>query len=248
MVRHSPLFHFKRGSHACVFYRSEDALLEILTPFVADGLRRGERCFCAQKPHVIKRLLFDLRFLGFETDREIRQGNLEFHTEDEVYFPNKRFEPEVLMQLLLDSIDESVKLGYSCFRSAGELSWAVDGQNQCDQLIEYEKMVEEAYPGRAAVGICQYDMSKFPTHVLDSTLKVHRSHVFQPHSGSNHSSMGLGFGECRAEIVADRFVLNPTYYYVVQQRFPQEIVGWGVAADFDTAAGDAERLARTTMQ
>ena len=115
-------------------------------------------------------------------------------------------------------------------------------------VIEYEKMVEEAYPGRAAVGICQYDMSKFPTHVLDSTLKLHRSHVFQPHTDSNHSSMGLGFGECRAEIVADRFVLNPAYYYVVQQRFPQEIVGWGVAADFDTAAGDAERLARTTMQ
>lgn len=35
MLRHSPLFHFKPGDHACVFYRSEDSLLDVLTPHVA---------------------------------------------------------------------------------------------------------------------------------------------------------------------------------------------------------------------
>jgi hypothetical protein len=150
------------------------------------------------------------------------------------------------MQLLIDSIDESVKSGYSGFRTAGELSWVVEGHNQCDQLLEYERMVELAFPDRKAVGICQYDMSKFPSHILEAALDIHRSHVFDSKPNSHHSSRGLGLGECTAEIVADRFVLNPGYYYVVQQRFPKEVVGWGVAPDFDTAAGHAERLARET--
>jgi hypothetical protein len=46
MLRNFPLFHFKHGDHICVFYQSEDALMEVLTPFIAEGLRNGECCFC----------------------------------------------------------------------------------------------------------------------------------------------------------------------------------------------------------
>lgn len=245
MVRQSPLFQFKRGNHACVFYRSEASLLEVLTPYIAQGLRVGERCFLAQKAQVIKRLLLDLRFIGIDTEKEIRNGNLELHTQDEVYFPNRRFEPEALIDRLMEAIEDAIKRGYSGFRTAGELSWAVDGRSECDQVIEYEKLVEKAYPGRPAVGICQYDMERFSPEVLDCVLEVHRMQIFDSKIHSNHHSLGLGFGECRAEIVADRFVLNPAYYYVVQQRYPQEVVGWGVAPDFDTAASRAEQLARS---
>ena len=35
MVRNVPLFQFKHGDHICVFYQSADALMEVLTPYVA---------------------------------------------------------------------------------------------------------------------------------------------------------------------------------------------------------------------
>ena len=246
MLRHSSLFQFRHGSHACVFYRSEDALMEVLTPYIAEGLRKGERCFCAQKPNVIKRLMFDLRFIGVDIDAEVDGGNLELHTEDEVYFPNNAFEPEALIERLESSIRDSIRRGNSGFRSAGELSWVVEGRSECDRMIEYERMVEEAFPRHPAVGICQYDMGKFEPEVLASVLEAHRFHVFGSQANSNHSSLRFGYGECTAEIVVDRFVLNPAYYYVVQQRFPQEVVGWGKAPDFDTAAECAQQLARSS--
>jgi len=52
MFRQSPLFQFRHGDHICVFYRSEDSLREVLTPYIAEGLRRGQKCFCAQKPYI----------------------------------------------------------------------------------------------------------------------------------------------------------------------------------------------------
>jgi hypothetical protein len=38
-------------------------------------------------------------------------------------------------------------------------------------------------------------------------------------------------------------VVDPRFYYVVQQYRPRDIVGWGIASSFETAAAQAEHLA-----
>ncbi len=146
MLRHSPLFHFNHGNHVCVFYRTADALREVLIPYLAEGLRRGERCLCAQNPDLCKQIIYDLRFLGIDTDGAIRRGALEVHTVDEVYFPNKKFEPEKMIELLLRSMEEAWRSGFTALRTAGELSWAAEGRAECDQLLSYEKLVEQIFP------------------------------------------------------------------------------------------------------
>jgi hypothetical protein len=35
--------------------------MEVLTPYIAEGLRKGECCFCVQKSSTAKRLFDDLR-------------------------------------------------------------------------------------------------------------------------------------------------------------------------------------------
>jgi hypothetical protein len=49
MLPQAPLFQFQHGDHICVFYRTETALLEILTPYIAEGIRKGERCFACRR-------------------------------------------------------------------------------------------------------------------------------------------------------------------------------------------------------
>jgi len=71
-------------------------------------------------------------FLGVDTESAIRRGALEIHTFDEVYFPNRRFEPEAMMDLLLHSIEDAWNKGFSALRTAGELSWASEGGTDCD--------------------------------------------------------------------------------------------------------------------
>jgi len=241
----TPLFRFKHGDHACIFYRSDDSLMEILTPYVAEGLLKGERCFGAQKPHILKRLFYDLRFLGIDVDRELKRGALEFHTENEVYFSKGIFEPAVMMEMLLQSIEDSAQKGFTCFRTAGDMSWAVRGWNMCDQILGYESMVEKFYPGRTATGICQYPIADFPPKVLDEVLRAHRLHLAAD-PNKVYRSMHVGYVNCSAEIVANKFDVNPYYYYyVVEQHRPQEIVGWGVSSDFDSAAAHVDQIAHT---
>jgi DcmR-like sensory protein len=115
--------------------------MEVLTPYGTDGLRRGERVFCAQRPEILKRLTNDLIFLGLNPDYERERGALDLCTENDVYLPLHRFEPEAMMEMLIRSIGQARAAGCTLFRSAGEMSWAVRGRNECDQVVGYEKLV-----------------------------------------------------------------------------------------------------------
>ena len=242
MARQGPLFRFKHGDHACIFYHSDDSLMEVLTPYVAEGLNQGERCFGAQKPHILQRLYSELDLLGIDIGRELKRGSLEFHREDEVYFPKGFFEPAVMMDMLLQSIDDAAARGFSGFRTAGDLSWAMRGWNMCDQILGYEAMVDRCYPGRTATGICQYPVEEFPPKILEEVLRAHRLHL-AANPDEAYRTMHVRYPRFSGEIVANRFEQNPYYYYVVEQHAPQEIVGWGTSPDFESAAAQIDRIA-----
>ena len=42
--------------------------------------------------------------------------------------------------------------------------------------------------------------------------------------------------------MADKVAKRPHYYYVVQDRRPKQVVGWGVATDFESANIEAQKL------
>jgi hypothetical protein len=239
---HTPVFQFNHGDHICVFYRSEEALLNVLTPYVAEGLRKGEKCFLVQKKRVFKKLLYGLQFIGVDADAEIDRGAIEFHSESDAYLPNGKFEPADMMKMLTLAIADALQQGFIGFRSAGELSWAVEGRNACDQLLAYEEMVKAAYPGKPATGMCQYPIEVFPPDVLTKVLEAHKLSVIDHAAPSLFASIGINYLSYSAEIVADKHVLAPTYSYVVERRYPSEILGWGVAPDFESAKTKVEEV------
>lgn len=245
MTAASPsLFQFRHGDHICVFYRSEDALMEVLSPFIAEGLRKSERCFCVQRDEIVKRIEYDLRFIGVDVDTARKVGALEFHSARDAYLPKGRFEPGAMMDMLTRSIADSVKRGFSGFRSAGDLSWAVEDRNACSQLLGYEALVEECYPGKPAIGMCQYPIDSFPPETLKGILNLHRQRIVEPKALSAHASLSVSGGHCITEIIADKFVVNPKYYYVVEQWDRGDVLGWGTAPDFNAATLQAENLVR----
>jgi hypothetical protein len=247
MLRNSPLFQFTHGDHICVFYRSQEYLQSVLVPYVSEGLRKGERCFCAQKIEVITMLVHGLQFLGFDTDRAQATGALELHTVDEVYFPSGTFEPDRLMALLMRSIDQSVKKGFSGFRSAGELSWACKDVRTCDQLAGYEAMVNQNFPGKPATGMCQYSMDDFNPVILERVLAHHRLHMEDRAHYSVHASVDVNYADYAAEIVAERLMVDPKFYYVVRKHRPAGVVAWGTATSFVHAMADTEIIIRSAV-
>src|SRR5262249_13005639 len=147
---------------------------------------------------------------------------------------------------LTASIAESVRLGFTGFRRAGERSWAAGSADHCKQVTGYEKMVEQCYPGKKAVGLCQYRMDAFPADVLQALLESHKLHVIEPPRASRYASLDICHHSHITEIVAPKSRGDANYYYVVQDTYPRNILGWGVARDFDSANAQAARLVPVT--
>lgn len=235
MLTSSSVFQFKRGDHICIFYRDASTLVETLVPYLVDGLRKGERCFCAQKPEVISRLRLALEARGVDTHQELRRGALEIHGEDEVYFADGKFEPQAMMEMLDRSIDEALRQGFAGFRTAGEMSWALSSRKGCDQLPAYEARVNASFPDKAAIGICQYPVHGFSPRVLESVIASHRMALQETMISTNHSALSMRRGEYVADIVADRFDPATAFHYVVQKHGAKEVLGWGIEQGMDQA-------------
>ena len=194
-----------------------------------------------QTNEVLRRLTLDLQFIGVNVEREVARGALQFYTESEIYFERGAFDGEGMIRRLTWSIERALKEGFSGFRTAGELTWA-SGETHCKQVVGYEKMVQECFPGEHAIGLCQYRMSASEPTVLEALLETHRLHLIEPDSASRFASIQIGHGLYATEIVADKVASQPNYYYVVQDRRPKQVVGWGVAEDFESANTEAQKL------
>ena len=243
----SSLVQFKRGDHICIFYRDEPSLIQMLAHYLAAGLRRNERCFCVQKPHIVPQILQALGALGVNIDLEMQLGSLDLHSDDEFYFATGRFEPQALIDSLEQSIQDALALGFTGMRTAGELSWALEGRRGnpatlCDQVIGYEQMVERSFPGKPVIGVCQYAAHLFPPDVLRQVLDAHRITLEETMIGANHSTLTLRSGNLLADIVTDRVHPGAAFHYVVQHRHHPEVLSWGQEPTINAAITTSEAI------
>ena len=141
-------------------------------------------------------------------------------------------------------MEDATVQGFSALRTAAELSWAEQGFAGCDQLLTYEKWVDEYLPGRRVIGLCQYDVNAFSPDVLAAVIDAHRIHFSEERASSCHAGICFRSGDCWTEIIAEKLVMSPSYYYVVQRDKSTDVLGWGVAPTFDTASYQAEQLVR----
>ena len=241
------LVRFKRGDHICIFYRSEPFLLQNLVPYLASGLRQGERCFCVQKPHLLPLILNGLAALGFDPEHERRRGALDLHSDEDFYFSSGRFSPRALIDSLERSIAEAIAQGFTGTRTAGELSCTLHRRHGspallCDQVVSYESLVERGFPGKAVIGICQYEARLFPPRMLQQVLESHRWAIQETQTGVNRSTLTLRSGEFMSNIVTDRVYPGEAFHYVVQRRGDPEILSWGRESTIGAAILSSENV------
>ena len=242
MFQHTPsIFTFKRGDHICVFYDDHSELLQTICPYLVEGLLKGERCFCVQQPGFVPILLQSLASCGIDVDSVLKRRALEIHTQDEVYRPSGKFEPNQLMKMLETSIRAAREQRFTGLRTAGELSWAANGGCACDQLVAYEQMVDSCFPDTHAIGMCQYRISDFSADVLDRVLASHRLALLAP-VASRHAALRVRYGRYQTDIIADRLNPRSRFYFVVQQTGKKDVLGWGSASSFDAAVAEGQSV------
>lgn len=235
--------HFRLGDHICLFYRSQSELLATLVPYVRFGLERNERCFCVESSDVCRELVAQLEAAGIQAERLIERGALILVDPQQVYFNRGKFDPAVMTDLLVNAIREAVEHGFSGFRAAGDMGWALDNKPGCDRLLEYETLMDRFYPSKPAVGLCSYPIEGFSPENLEQVLAAHRFALLEDHPSTQHRTLrirnGKFFGDvafCDAE--------PEVFHCLIQPTSGGEILSWTHERSLGEAVTSVERQLR----
>ena len=164
---------FQRGEHICVAYSTTAELAREVAAFLADGLRSGERCWYVASGDEIDAIRAALRKLHIDVRAEIARDALKLISGNGAYVVHGAFNPEATVQVFSDAIEQAYTDGFTGFRAAAEMCWALDFEDGAHQLIEYEALLRSLFASCRAIGLCLYDRKRMPLAVINGALATH---------------------------------------------------------------------------
>jgi hypothetical protein len=164
---------FKRGDHVCAIYSTTEELTREVGRFLAEGLRNRERSWYVGSGDEMDSLRDALRKLGIDVAAETQRKALQLISGDAAYIVHGTFNPEATLQIFNDAIEQAYTDGFSGFRAAAEMSWALDCTDGPHQVIVYEALLKSLFANCRAIGFCLYDRTRMPLEVLNGALLTH---------------------------------------------------------------------------
>ena len=161
------------GDHACCFYETAEKQRAVLTPFLRQGLERGEKVIYILDVSTVEAIVAYLRRDGLDVEPYLARGQMVFLTRDETYMQAGVFDPDTMIALLQAETDRALAEGYSALRITGEMGWTLRGLPGSERLIEYEADLNEFSPSSKCLALCQYDWRAFGPQLLMDVLSTH---------------------------------------------------------------------------
>ena len=164
---------FKRGDHICAIYSTTEELTREVARFLAEGLRNRERSWYVGSGEEMDSLRDALRELGIDVAAVTKRKALQLISGDAAYIVHGTFDPEATIQIFNDAIEQAYTDGFTGFRAAAEMSWALDCTDGPHQVIVYEALLKSLFANCRAIGFCLYDRKRMPLEVINGALLTH---------------------------------------------------------------------------
>jgi hypothetical protein len=159
------------GSHICAFINGPAGRDEIVMPFLAEGVRAGEKCICIlqtlEPPDVLDRLSLQL-----DVSCPVENGQLELGTPADAYLRTGRFSTEDMIGYWRQAATANAAQ-FGMTRAAGEMPSVMDHPDGRAEFFRYEAMLNDVIPDYPLVVVCLYDLKRFGAEVLMDTLRTH---------------------------------------------------------------------------
>lgn len=173
------------GWHFCQFYRDFDQLLDMIAPYVAEGLKNNEGClWVLPKVVTTKAACRALEKHVEGVDEYVASGQLEMLSHPNWYLdPTGRLKSfEEISKALLLKQDSALAKGFKFLRAAGDTGW-VSGTEQSKEFIDYELKVNEALGATKVAAVCTY-RADVTADELVAIVAAHQDALHQVHPAS----------------------------------------------------------------
>ncbi len=159
--------------HVCLIYDNEEQRRNIVSDYLAAGLKQGElvRYFTDTTP--AQDLRAWLRESGVEISADEEKGDFGIVDAEKAYCPSGRFVPQEVIETMVSRYAMARNAGYRGSRACGEMSWALRDIPGSEDFLEYEVRINTITETFPYVGMCQYDARRFDGATLFKVLQVH---------------------------------------------------------------------------
>ena len=161
------------GTHFCLFYETQEDLLDILIPYFKAGLANHEFClYVASEPVIaeeIERALHET-VPGFE--QYLREGQIEIVSHMNWYLKDWDFNPLRVRQGWLDKLDQALAMGYAGMRLAANTTWLE--KQDWDRFAEYEGKFDHEFRHSQIIGLCAYNLNRYSAANMFDVIRHHQ--------------------------------------------------------------------------
>lgn len=160
--------------HLCLLYESPQERLAAAVPFIAIGLKRGEKCIYIVDISTAEDIRKHLAAEGIDVAAAESSGQLSVLHQSTAYTKGGVFDPDRMIALLIEETEKALAQDYPALRVTGEMTWVLRNLPGSERLLEYEaRLNEEFFPKYPALAICQYDRWKFDFEILKGVIITH---------------------------------------------------------------------------
>jgi PAS domain S-box-containing protein len=164
----------KPHDHLCLIYESPEEWRAAAVPFIAVGLKRGEKCLYIADTSTADEIRKYLAEEGIDVASAEKSGQLSILNQAEAYTIEGSFDPDSMIALLVEETEKAIAEGYPALRVTGEMTWVLRDYPGSEKLLEYEaKLNRDFFPYHPCLAICQYDRWKFDPEVIKGVVMTH---------------------------------------------------------------------------
>ncbi len=170
--------------HIALFYRSREERFATVTPFVRQGIERGERVMYVVDDLTAEAVLAELRepdngerATGVDLDGALETGQLTFHTLEETYLRTGRFDADDMLEIYAETIADA-RDEYPGLRVTANTNFVLDEDATLEEFLGYESRVNDLFAGEDCIALCHYDCDRMPPEILVDVIRTHPHLVY----------------------------------------------------------------------
>jgi hypothetical protein len=159
------------GTHLCALYSGPDERDAVLFPFLEEGLRVGDDCFCLVDDLEVGGVLD--RLLDHADAEGVERLDLRVDRATDIYLRSDEFSADLMTAFLEENVATVATDPGRLVRGAGEMSWVLADPPGRDEFFVYESAINRVVKGAPALFMCLYDLDLFSTEMLVEVLRTH---------------------------------------------------------------------------
>lgn len=169
MFQPSALAHaqFRDHFHACAFVGGTEEERAVIDPFLAEGMRHGQKAVYIVDPE--QRAHHEARLRASASSPEL----LEVKTWNDTHLKGGSFDQDRMMAALDEMIRDHAATGRPPMRLVGQMGWVFARPPGIEQLVAYEASVNEVLNRGKTPTVCVYDVRRLSGSMMMDLLRAH---------------------------------------------------------------------------